>query len=400
MIETIILIYFIYISLKIFISLKQISYVRLIKEKEPFLLEKMEYKKAGDYAISSEKLSIVKTFVEFCVFSFWILYGLKFLENNINIADESVKNLFCVMSFLILGNIFALPLDYYSKFVLDKKFGFNKSTLSLYITDQLKSLLLLIVFGSIIVYGIILFISTFSTWWIYSFLFLFFIIILINMIYPTLIAPIFNKMKPLENEELKLKIDNLLEKVNFKTNGVFVMDASKRDSRLNAYFGGLGKSKRVVLFDTLLEKIKDEELLAVLGHELGHFKNGDIYKNIGVTGLLLFLMFFIFGNIPNNFYLDLNLSNSPFVLISIFLLFSSPLSFFLLPLIAFMSRHNEYNADKKGSELGGKENLISALKKLVCENKSFPKSHPYYVFFYYTHPPIIQRLKELGEIIE
>jgi STE24 endopeptidase len=217
-----------------------------------------------------------------------------------------------------------------------------------------------------------------------------------NVIYPTIIAPIFNKFTPLEEGELRTDIESMMEGVGLKSDGVFVLDASKRDSRLNAYFGGLGKSKRVVLFDTLIEKLTNKELLAVLGHELGHFSHGDIWKNIGMMGVLLFLSFFLLGNLPDSLFYAMNIEPNAGVEIAMMMMLLPLISFVFMPTMSAVSRHNEYAADEFGSELGGKENLVSALMKLVTENKAFPKSHPIYAFFYYTHPPVLERLKELG----
>jgi STE24 endopeptidase len=206
----------------------------------------------------------------------------------------------------------------------------------------------------------------------------------------------YDKFSPLQDQELAKKINDLLENVGFKSSGVFSVDASKRDTRLNAYFGGLGSTKRVVLFDTLIEKLTHNELLAVLGHELGHFKNGDILKNIAIMGFVMFVFFAIFGNLPEELFLQLHLNNQPYAIIVSFMMFSPILSFFLMPLISALSRHNEYEADKFGSDLATKDDLVNALLKLANENKSFPLSHPLYIFFFYSHPPLVERLKELG----
>jgi len=212
----------------------------------------------------------------------------------------------------------------------------------------------------------------------------------------------FDKFEPLsdKDKELNEKIEKLLKSVGFSSSGVFCVDASKRDTRLNAYFGGLGKTKRVVLFDTLLKKLTHNELLAVLGHELGHFKNKDIIKNILVMGVVLFAFFALFGNLDEEVFLKLNLNNAPYSIITLFLLFMGPLSFFLMPLISLISRKNEYGADKFAANLVNSQDLVNALLKLVNENKSFPLSHKLYIFFYYSHPPLIERLKELGYKIE
>jgi STE24 endopeptidase len=289
-----------------------------------------------------------------------------------------------------------LPFSLYSTFKLDKEYGFSNMTSGLYIKDTLKSGALFLIFGSGAIAGSSWIIESFESWWIYGFIFIFSIIILINMLYPLIRDKMFDKFSPLEDQELSNKINKLLEDVGFKSSGVFSVDASKRDNRLNAYFGGLGSTKRVVLFDTLIEKLTHNELLAVLGHELGHFKNGDILKNIGIMGFVMFVFFAIFGNLPDELFLQLHLNNKPYAIILVFMMFSPILSFFLMPLISAMSRHNEYAADEFGSNLSSKEDLINALLKLANENKSFPLSHPLYIFFFYSHPPLVERLKELG----
>jgi len=255
---------------------------------------------------------------------------------------------------------------------------------------------LFLVFGSAVIAGISLIIEFFPAWWIWGFVFIFAVIILINMLYPVIRDKMFDKFEPLKDKELETKINALLTEVGFKSSGVFSVDASKRDNRLNAYFGGLGSTKRVVLFDTLVEKLTHNELLAVLGHELGHFKNGDIIKNIGIMGVVMFVFFAIFGNLSEELFLGLKLNNEPYAIIVVFLMFSPILSFFLMPLISAISRHNEYAADEFGSNLSSKQDLITALLKLANENKSFPLSHPLYIFFHYSHPPLVERLKELG----
>ena len=200
----------------------------------------------------------------------------------------------------------------------------------------------------------------------------------------------------MEEGELKSSIEDMMSRVGLKSDGIFIMDASKRDNRLNAYFGGLGKSKRVVLFDTLLEKLTNRELLAVLGHELGHFTHKDIWKNIIMMGILLFLAFFILGNLPDELFFDMGVEPKAGVTIAMMMLLLPLISFIFTPIMSFVSRHNEYRADEFGAKMGGERNLVSALIKLVDENKSFPKSHPLFIFFYYTHPPVLERLKELG----
>jgi len=377
----------------------QIGYINQAKRKEAILLNAADFLKAGNYAVRKEKMTLVSTFFDYLVFIIWMGVGVRTLQENIMFDNEAVLNIAIVMGFVVINSILSLPFAYYEKFVIDKEFGFNKSSLGLWIKDTLISFIMTLVFGSLVVWGIFLIISNFALWWMWSFLFIFAVIILINMLYPAFRATFFDKLTPLQDEELDERIKELMDKTGFVSSGVFVSDASKRDARLNAYFGGFGKAKRVVLFDTLIEKLTTKELLAVLGHELGHFAHGDIYKNIGLVGAMLFIMFGLFGNLPETLYMEMGLSPEPYVLMILLMLFMPVLGFVMMPIMGIVSRHNEYAADKMGSELGGPAGAIelaNALKKLVTENKSFPLSHPIYIFFHYTHPPVLERLKELG----
>ncbi len=400
MLITIGVIFFIYILVKIYISVMEIGYVTKEKKNRAVILTPSNYIKAAEYKIASQRIDIVGSLVEYIAFIFWIGFGLKWLESLIMIDDLAIKSVLFVLGFGLVGFIFSLPFDIYKTFVLDKKFGFSNMDAKLFITDMLKSSLMFIVFASLITWVIAKIIINIDNWWLWGFGLIFSIMIVINVIYPTLIAPIFNKFTMLKNEELKESIEKLLSSVGLKTDGVFTIDASKRDNRLNAYFGGLGKSKRVVLYDTLIEKLNKNELLAVLGHELGHFKHKDIIKNIAMVGGLLFLTFFIFGNLPDELFNTIGIENTPYSIIAMIMIFSPIISLFFMPLFGLMSRKNEYAADEFGAECESKEDLASALQKLANENKSFPKSHPLFIFFYHSHPPLAQRLKRLGVKID
>lgn len=399
MLTIIIAIYTIFVLISIYTSVMQIGCINQAKRGEAVLLLESDFIKAGNYSIAKEKMSIVSMFIDYIIFIFWIGFGVKLLEQNINFENEALLNIVIVMGFLVINSIISLPFGYYEKFVLDEKFGFNKSSLAQWIKDTLISFAATLIFGSLVVWGIYEIISSFALWWLWSFLFIFAVVILINMLYPTFRAMFFDKLTPLQDEALDDEIKRLMQKTGFVSSGVFVSDASKRDARLNAYFGGFGKAKRVVLFDTLIEKLTTKELLAVLGHELGHFAHGDIYKNIALVGGMLFGMFALFGNLPPSLYAELGINQAPYSVMILLLLFMPVLGFLMMPIMGIVSRHNEYEADKTGSELGGSGGaleLANALKKLVNENKSFPLSHPLYIFFHYTHPPVLERLKELG----
>ena len=400
MLEIFVIAYCLYFIFNTYTSFMQIGFVKDAKKLKPIILDSNKYTEAANYSIEKEKIAIASSFYDFILFMLWIGFGLSFLDSLITVESIWLKAVVFVDLFIIINWFLTLPFELYSTFKLNKKYGFSNMTPALFIKDTLKTGFLFLVFGSIVIAGISYIISSFDTWWIWGFVFIFAVIILINMLYPVIRDKMFDKFDKLKDEELEKKIENLLNEVGFKSSGVFSVDASKRDNRLNAYFGGLGATKRVVLFDTLVEKLSHNELLAVLGHELGHFKNGDIMKNIGIMGVIMFIFFAIFGNLPEELFLGLNIAKEPYAIIAVFMIFSPILSFFLMPLISMISRHNEYAADEFGSNLSSKEDLVSALLKLANENKSFPLSHPIYIFFYYSHPPLVQRFKELGYDVE
>ncbi len=395
MLEIFVIGYCLYFLFSVYTSFMQIGFVKNAKKLQAIILDQDKYIEAGNYSIEKEKIAILASFYSFIIFIFWIAFGLSFLDSITNFNEGWLKAIVFVNLFIIINWVLGLPFELHSTFKLDKKYGFSNMTPSLYIKDTVKTGLLFLIFGSIVIAAISWIISSFEAWWIWGFVFIFAVIILINMLYPVIRDKMFDKFESLKDKELEAKIENLLDQVGFKSSGVFSVDASKRDNRLNAYFGGLGSTKRVVLFDTLVEKLSHNELLAVLGHELGHFKNGDIIKNIGIMGVVMFVFFAIFGNLNDEIFLGLSLNNEPYAIITLFLIFSPILSFFLMPLISLISRHNEYAADEFGSNMQSKEDLVSALLKLANENKSFPLSHPIYIFFYYSHPPLVERFKEL-----
>ena len=395
MLQTIIIFYSLYTLMKLYISIMQIGFINTEKRKAPVLMSASKYLVAGNYAVAKDKLGLVNIFVDYLVFLWWVFAGFAWLNSLIVVEGNIAQAVLFLFGFIIVNYIIGLPFELYQKFKIDEEFGFNKMSAKMYIVDTLKSSLLFIILGGAIFALLAWIIGNYDSWWLWGFVMMFSIAILANVLAPTFMA-LFNKFSPLEEGELKTQIDEMMVKVGLKNNGIFVMDASKRDSRLNAFFGGLGKSKRVVLFDTLIAKLNTKELLAVLGHELGHFTHGDIWKNIGLMGVLFFISFYLFGHLPESLFIEMGVMQSAGVEIAMLMLLLPLVSFVFTPFISFVSRHNEYSADEFGSELGGKENLVSALLKLITENKSFPKSHPLVIFFYYTHPPVIERLKELG----
>lgn len=400
MLITIGVVYFVYILMKVYISVMEIGYVARAKHDTPVILTLTNYIKAAEYKIAGQRMGMLSTMVDYMLFIFWIGFGLKWLDSAIMIDDMALKSVAFILAFGAINYIVTLPFELYQTFILDKKFGFSNMDVKLFIADAIKGAVMFVLIGGLVTWLISLIILNFENWWIWGFGLIFVIVLIVNIIYPTVIAPLFNKFSILENADLKESIEKLLSSVGLQTEGVFTIDASKRDNRLNAYFGGLGKSKRVVLYDTLIEKLTKNELLAVLGHELGHFKHKDIIKNIAMTGFLLFIMFTFFGNLPQNLFDSLEMEKTPYAILAMFMLFSPIIAFFYMPIFGWVSRKNEYHADEFGAECESAVDLATALKKLANENKSFPKSHPLFIMFYHTHPPLVERLKRLGMAIE
>lgn len=372
------------------IAVLQIKHIKA--SNKVVILDAMDFNIAKDYAIISQYFNILEAIFSTIIFVFWVNFGFYALQEIF--GRGLINETLYVVLFLIFNSILMLPLSAYKTLVIDKSFGFSKTTIRLYIVDTIKSFVMLVIFSSLISFVLIYFINNFTNWWIFGFILIFLIVVLINLIYPTIIAPLFNKFTPLDDENLKSKIVDMMDSVGFKANGIFVMDASRRDGRLNAYFGGLGKSKRVVLFDTLLSKVTQNELLAILGHELAHFKHKDLIKNICIMAVVLFSLFCVAGNLPDIIF-DGFTKNAASI-ICVLILISSLISFYFLPIINYFSRKAEYKADKFGSSLTNVDDLGSALVKLINENKAFPYSHRIYVFFYMSHPPLLDRLKALN----
>ncbi|MBK1994135.1 M48 family metallopeptidase, partial [Campylobacter novaezeelandiae] len=326
----------------------------------------------------------------------WIAFGFFYLKKILIHSNSILENTLFLLLFLIITSLLNLPLSLYENFVKNKKQGFSNMTLMLFIKDSIKSLILLVIFGFLILYALLFFYNYFGVfWWIIAFIFSFVVILIINVIYPILIAPLFNKMQKLNDENLLNQITSLMHKCGFNANGIYVIDASKRDKRLNAYFGGLFKSKRVVLFDTLLKALSQKELLAVLGHELGHFVHKDIIKFLFINALVMFILFFLFANLPNFVYEESYLTDVDAGVFLLLLIFGNVFSFIVAPLINLLSRNNEFNADQYGAKMTSKDDMKSALITLAKENKAFVKSSRIYTFFHLSHPSISDRLKAL-----
>lgn len=313
------------------------------------------------------------------------------------------QSIIFVFTTQIMSTIFELPLSYYSHFVLEEKYGFNKQTLNIWITDKLKGIALSIVLGSPVIAGFLKIIEYFGDSFIFYLMGFFLVIMLIAMtIVPTLIMPLFNKFTPLEDGELKTAIENLAKSQKFPLKKLLVVDGSKRSSHSNAYFTGLPWSKQIVLFDTLIEHNSTEETVAVLAHEIGHWKLNHIPKMIAMQQIHFFIIFSLFGAFVRNksLYNSFGFYKEQPILIS-FMLFGDilqPLECILAFAQNLLSRKHEYDADKYAQDCGYSEELSRSLIKLSNENLSGMNADWLYSSFHYSHPILPERLSALGYI--
>ena len=307
--------------------------------------------------------------------------------------------------FAAIGGIVGIPFDLYDNFVLEKKYGFSTITWRIWITDLIKSLIISAILMTIMVSAFMSFINYLPTsWWFWAWVFFTLLEIVLLWLYPVLIAPLFNKYEPIKDEQLKEKINGLMEKVGLKTKGIFQVDEGKRSKHTNAYFTGIGKTKRIVLYDTLLASHSTDEILAVLAHEIGHWKKKHILKQLMfmiVASLgLLYFVYLILGWPPlyTAFGLPFTRDLQVTVYAGLFLvsLYLSSAGFFLSPIGAAIMRRYEREADRIACELTGTSApMIDALTRLAKDNLANLHPHPLYVWFYYSHPPLIERIEYL-----
>lgn len=297
----------------------------------------------------------------------------------------------------IISTLWQIPFSLYENFVIEFKYGFNTKTFKLWLTDLLKSLLISFILGGILLYLLLSLINNGGNfWWFWAWIILGLVELLIIFLYPVLIAPWFNKFNPISDEDLKKSIRCLLEKTGLRDKGIFRMDASKRSRHTNAYFTGLGKSKRIILFDTLLNAHPQEEILAILAHEIGHWKKGHLLKQLIITELISLISLYLAAKLiawPQLYQTFGFAEVLPYVGLLLVSALASPLAYFLQPLAAAISRKYEREADEFSWKLlGCKESIINALKRLGVDNLNNLNPHPLFAWFYYSHPPLLERI--------
>jgi STE24 endopeptidase len=393
---------------RLWLGSRQIAYVQKNRVQVPAAFSENisleAHQKAADYSSAKTKLSLVEVAVQaLLLVIFTIGGGLQWLDNIWHGAlqnHEIIRGALVICSALFIGNLVDVPFSYYKIFTVDEKFGFNKMTKTMFLSDLIKDTLLSFgIFTPILFVALWLMQSAGNYWWLYLWFAFSAYFFFISAIYPIFFAPIFNKFTPLADENLKNRIEALLTKCGFKSQGLFVMDGSARSSHGNAYFTGFGSSKRVVFFDTLLERLNTDEIEAVLAHELGHFKKRHVIKSNIILFFISFLCLAALGWLINQawFYNGLGVTvPSNHMALILFLLVSPVFLFLLRPIMASYSRKNEFEADDYAAKNAEAKNLVSALVKLYRDNASTLTPDPLHSAFYDSHPPASIRISKLA----
>jgi STE24 endopeptidase len=398
----IIILYFILNRVLEYLNISKCS-IKLPGELEG-IYDSEKYFKSQKYLKVNYRFSFLTSSFDLMVILVMLYYGGFAFIDNLSLSFTQNVILRALLFFGILmfaSDIIATPFDLYDTFVIEQKFGFNKTTPKIYIADKIKTWILgAIIGGGILALIVWFYILTTELFWLYAWILVTVFMLFMTMFYSTLIVPLFNKQKPLEEGELRNEINDFAVKTGFKLDNVFVIDGSKRSTKANAYFSGLGVKKRIVLFDTLIKDLNKEEIVAVLAHEIGHYKKKHTLKGVILsiieTGFTLYLLSFFIGSIVLSNALGSEEVSFQICLIAFGILYS-PVSLILGIATNIYSRKNEYAADKFAALNYGALHLQNALKKLSVNNLSNLTPHPIYVFFHYSHPPLLERLRELDK---
>lgn len=398
------------VGMRHWLAMRQIRHVALHRASVPNefaqRISLADHQKAADYTIAKLKLGLLENgFSAFVLIGFTLLGGLEFLNQALlNLMGAGIAQQIALLVLLtFISGVLDLPFSWKKQFGIEAAFGFNRMTPALFWIDLLKGVGLAAALGLPLLWLVLeLMAKSGPYWWLWTWVVWTAFNALLLWLFPTVIAPLFNKFKVLEEGPLKAQIERLLERCDFASKGLFVMDGSKRSAHGNAYFTGIGKAKRIVFFDTLIEKLEPLEVEAVLAHELGHFKRQHIRKRLLVSFALSFVMLAILGWISAQpwFYLGLGVSpdmggyNGGLAL-TLFILVAPVFGFFFTPLGSLSSRKHEYEADHFAAEKSSATALISALVKLYQDNASTLTPDPIYTAFYSSHPPAPLRIAHL-----
>lgn len=372
------------------------------------LYDESTFAKAKNYAQINDKVDFIKSSIGL-ILVLLVLYfnGLSWLDNiSYSLTGEDSPILSALVFFGIIGffsSILGLPFSIYSTFVIEEKFGFNKTTPKIFILDLIKSSVLGIVLGAVVLSIIIKLFLVFTTdFWVFAWAVLSLIMLFMTMFYSSIIVPIFNKQTPLEDGELRTAIGDFAEKVDFKLDNIYVINGSKRSTKANAYFTGLGSKKRIVLYDTLINDHTIDELVAVLAHEIGHYKHKHTRTSLIITLLQSAIMLFLLSLFINTDGLIAKATSEAFhtkisfqMGVLVFGILYSPISLIIGIAMNYLSRKNEYQADAFAAKNASAKDLAAALTKLTKNNLGNLNPHPAYVFINYSHPPLLFRLKAM-----
>ena len=366
------------------------------------------HQKAADYSSAKTRLMLQEGIAQAVLLALLTVGGgLQLIDNawrGLMPDQEILRGALVIMTALLVSSLVDLPFSYYKTFVVDERFGFNKMTPKMFFSDLVKHSFVGLLLGAPILFAALyLMQGAGDYWWVYLWVVWSVFNLLMLAIYPTFIAPMFNKFSPLQDETLKSRIETLLHKCGFKSQGLFVMDGSTRSSHGNAYFTGFGSSKRVVFFDTLLERLDADEIEAVLAHELGHFKHRHVIKRIALMFFVSFVGLALLGWLMQQswFYTGLGVTEpSNYMALLLFLLVSPVFLFLLRPLMASYSRKNEFEADAYAAQHADANYLIEALVKLYRDNASTLTPDPLHSAFYDSHPPASIRINKLAAFVK
>lgn len=409
---TLIFVFFIATTLltRLWLSFRQIRHVRAHRNNVParFVshIPLAAHQKAADYTVTKSHFSLLTLLIDTALLlGFTLFGGLEYLAKYIITltGPGMFYQIVLLGAFGFISGLIDLPFDYYRQFVLEEKFGFNKMSRRLFFTDLLKGSILGMIIGLPIAWVILVLMAQAGNWWwVYAWVLWNIFQLLMLVLYPTVIAPIFNKFSPLEDDSLRIRIEHLLERTGFTSSGLFVMDGSKRSSHGNAYFTGFGSAKRIVFFDTLISRLSPAEVEAVLAHELGHFRLKHVIKRMMVMGItsLGFLALLGYLKTQDWFYLGLGVNPSLFgnndaMALLLFALTLPLFTFFFSPLLSISSRKHEFEADAFASEYANAQDLVSALVRMYEDNASTLTPDPLYSAFYDSHPPASIRIDRL-----
>jgi STE24 endopeptidase len=361
------------------------------------------HQKAADYSVAKLRLALIETVVGalfvLALTLGGILQALHSAWAGLFAAGGYAHGIAFIASLAVLSFIVDLPFTLYRTFVIEERFGFNKMTARLWLIDLVKGTLIGAAVGLPVLLAVLWLMARMgSHWWLYVWLFWMGFNLLVLLIYPTLIAPLFNKFTPLADAAMKARIEALLARCGFRSSGLFVMDGSKRSAHGNAYFTGFGAAKRIVFFDTLLERLKPEEVEAVLAHELGHYKHRHVWKRIGLLALASLGFLWLLGTLIVEpwFYNGLGMSSQGTAAALVLFAMVIPLfTFPLAPLMSALSRRHEYEADAYAAQQTQAGDLVAALVKLYRDNAATLTPDPIYSTFYDSHPPAAARIAHL-----